>query len=161
MNPRSRRIRSSSVFEPVNALRIHASNGSFSTLYPKKWLRDNRTPKSLSITSIQYCLGYTLQLGPVTTVPSIPKPHSACTSCSVIETSPHVSTGIGSVQNACTEEQYNRSRGPHSRLDQIGVRAVSIKHQGQWARDARALALLPYTLIIVTHIVNIYMLKSF
>ncbi|KAI5663635.1 hypothetical protein M9H77_22958 [Catharanthus roseus] len=74
INPRARRIRSLSVSEPVNALRIHASNDSFFTLYPEKWLRHNRTPRSLSITSIQYCLGCILQLGPVTTVPSIPKP---------------------------------------------------------------------------------------
>ncbi|KAI5673282.1 hypothetical protein M9H77_13646 [Catharanthus roseus] len=148
INPRAHRIRSSSVSEPVNALRIHASKGSFFTLYPEKWLRDNRTPRSLSISSIQYCLGCTLQLGPVTAIPSIPKPHSACTSCSVIETSPHVSTGIGSAQNAYTEDQYNTSRGPHSRSNQIGARAVWIKHQGQWAPAARALALLLSTLFI-------------
>ncbi|KAI5663181.1 hypothetical protein M9H77_22504 [Catharanthus roseus] len=74
INPRARRIRSSSISEPVNALRIHASNGSFFTLYSEKWLRDNRTPSSLSIRSIQYCFGFTLQLGPVTAIPSILNP---------------------------------------------------------------------------------------
>ncbi|KAI5664467.1 hypothetical protein M9H77_23790 [Catharanthus roseus] len=74
INPRAHMIRSSSVSEPVNALRIHASKGSFFTLYSEKWLRDNRTPKSLSISSIQYCLGCTLQLRPVTAIPSIPNP---------------------------------------------------------------------------------------
>ncbi|KAI5678453.1 hypothetical protein M9H77_09403 [Catharanthus roseus] len=133
INPRACRIRSSSVSELVNALRIHASNGSFFTLYPEKWLRDNRTPRSLSIRSIQYCLGFTLQLGPVRAILSIPKPHSACTSCSVIDTSPHVrepycSTGIGSAQNAYTEDQYNTSRDPHFRSNRICARAVSIRH---------------------------------
>ncbi|KAI5674315.1 hypothetical protein M9H77_14679 [Catharanthus roseus] len=74
INPQAHKIRSSSVSKPVNALRIHASNGSFFTLYPEKWLRDNRTPKSLLIRSIQYYFGFTLQLGPVTAIPSIPKP---------------------------------------------------------------------------------------
>ncbi|KAI5671030.1 hypothetical protein M9H77_11394 [Catharanthus roseus] len=77
INPRACRIRSTSVSERVNALRIHSSNGSFFTLYPKKWLRDNHTPRSLSIRSIQYCFEFTLQLGPATAIPSIPKPHSA------------------------------------------------------------------------------------
>ncbi|KAI5666193.1 hypothetical protein M9H77_16046 [Catharanthus roseus] len=58
-------------------------------------------------------------------------------------------TEIGSAQNAYTEDQYNTSRGPHSRSNQIGARAISIKHQGQWASDARALTLLPFTLFIV------------
>ncbi|KAI5678010.1 hypothetical protein M9H77_08960 [Catharanthus roseus] len=134
INPRARRIRSSSVSEPVNTLRIHASNGSFFTLYPEKWLRDNRTPRSLSIRSIQYCFGFTLQLGPVTAILSIPKPHSACTSCSVIDTSshPYCSTGIGSARSAYTEDQYNTSPDPHSRSNRICARAVSIRHQGQW-----------------------------
>ncbi|KAI5672168.1 hypothetical protein M9H77_12532 [Catharanthus roseus] len=135
INPRARRIRSALVSESVNTLRIHSSNGSFFTLYPKKWLRDNRTPKSLFIRSIQYCFGFTLQLGLVTAIPSIPKPHSACTSCSVIDTSPHVrepyrSTGIGSAQNVYTEDQYNTSRDPYSRSNRICARAVWIRHQG-------------------------------
>ncbi|KAI5649483.1 hypothetical protein M9H77_35488 [Catharanthus roseus] len=88
------RIRSSSVFEPVNALRIHAF-------------------KAPPTYGELYC-----------------------------------STGIGSIQNACTEDQYNTSRGPHSKSNQIGAHPVSIKHQGQWAPDARALALLPSTLFI-------------
>ncbi|KAI5640853.1 hypothetical protein M9H77_24049 [Catharanthus roseus] len=62
---------------------------------------------------------------------------------------PQCSTGISSAQNAYSEDQYNTSHGPHSRSNQIGARAVSIKHQGQWARDARALTLLSSTLIIV------------
>ncbi|KAI5653225.1 hypothetical protein M9H77_30412 [Catharanthus roseus] len=130
INPRACTIRSSSVSEPVNALMIHASNGSFFTLYLKKWLRDNRTPRSLSIRSIQYCLGFTLQLGPVMAIPSIPRPHSACTSCSVIDTSPYVITGISSAQNTYTEDQYNTSRDPHSRSNRICARVVWIRHQG-------------------------------
>ncbi|KAI5657648.1 hypothetical protein M9H77_26441 [Catharanthus roseus] len=131
INPRACRIRSSSISEPVNALKIHASNGSIFTLYPEKWLRDNRTPSSLSIRSIQYCFGFTLQLGPVTAIPSIPKLHSACTSCKVIDTLPHepyCSTGISSVQNVYTEGQYNTSRDPYSRSNRICTRAVWIRH---------------------------------
>ncbi|KAI5683459.1 hypothetical protein M9H77_04687 [Catharanthus roseus] len=133
INPRARMIRSSSVSEPVNTLRIHASNGSFFTLYPEKWVRDNRTPRSLSIRSIQYCFEFTLQLGPVTAIPSIPKSHTACTSCSVIDTSPppYCTTGISSAQNAYIEDQYNTSRDPLSRSNRICARAVSIRHQGQ------------------------------
>ncbi|KAI5680348.1 hypothetical protein M9H77_01575 [Catharanthus roseus] len=132
INPRARRIRSSSVSEPVNALRIHISNGSFFTLYPEKWLRDNHKPSSLSIRSINYYFGCTLQLGPVTAIPSIPKPHSACTSCSVIDTSshPYSSIGIGCAQNAYTEGQYNMSRDRHSRTNRICARAVWIRNQG-------------------------------
>ncbi|KAI5675458.1 hypothetical protein M9H77_06408 [Catharanthus roseus] len=36
------------------------------------------------------CIRFTLQLGSVTAIPFIPKSHSVCTSCSVIDTSPHV-----------------------------------------------------------------------
>ncbi|KAI5653774.1 hypothetical protein M9H77_30961 [Catharanthus roseus] len=62
-------------------------------------------------------------------------------------------------QNAYTEGQYNTPRDPHSRSNRICARAVLIRHQGQWALDARVLALLPSTLIIVSDTVNIYMLK--
>ncbi|KAI5673755.1 hypothetical protein M9H77_14119 [Catharanthus roseus] len=61
-------------------------------------------------------------------------------------------------QNAYTEGQYNKSRDPHPRTNRICARAVWIRHQGQWVPDARVLALLPSTLIIVSDTVNIYML---
>ncbi|KAI5683212.1 hypothetical protein M9H77_04440 [Catharanthus roseus] len=70
--------------------RVRQCLGSYSRTIPKT--KSPLVPgiEMNSILCPPYCFGFTLQLGPVTAIPSIPKPHSACTSCSVIDTSPHV-----------------------------------------------------------------------
>ncbi|KAI5676138.1 hypothetical protein M9H77_07088 [Catharanthus roseus] len=60
-----------------------------------------------------------------------------------------ISESINALRIHASKNQYNMSRGLHSRSNQIGAHAISIKYQGQWALDARALALLPSTLFIV------------